>query len=79
MQLLTADSVNKRELEITNRENETNKNLLMARCMSRRGNKYTKKLTKYRQIYIQYIWGQQPNQLSIKLFDIRHNAVFGGL
>ena len=59
--------------------NIKSKNLLMARCMSRRGNKYMKNLTKYRQIYIQYIWGQQPNLLSIKLFDIRHNAVLGGL
>lgn len=41
MQLLTADTVNKRELEITKTE-ETNKHLLMARCMPRWGNKYTK-------------------------------------
>ena len=35
--------------------NIKSKNLLMVRCMSRRGNKYMKNLTKYRQIYIQYI------------------------
>ena len=64
MQLLTADTVNKRELEITKTE-KTKRTLANGAMYAAVGKQIHEKLKPDIGKYIQYIWGQQPTLYSI--------------